>query len=257
MFSRWKKNAAPAPSLDGLGVRVGASSDVGQIRSENQDSFGVWPAEAPRLFAVCDGMGGHESGGTASRVAVDALFSAFDKEPPPLAHRLREAVKHANSAVWNQAGEGSPRRMGTTCTAVAAGEGRVVLAHVGDSRAYRVHPDRLELVSEDHTVAAEMTASGILSAEEAARHPRRNALTRALGTSPEVDVFVRDLGSVSEGMRLLICSDGLLPVGLEEVHRAALSDDLQQAADRLVSRANEVGGPDNITVLIVEIAGDV
>jgi len=257
MFSRWKKHPPITSSVDGLSLHVGASSHVGQIRSENQDSFGMWPDVAPRLFIVCDGMGGHEDGGIASRVAVHALREAFSTEPPPLAHRLRAAVEQANIAVWKEANNGALRRMGTTCTAVAVGEGRVVLAHVGDSRAYRVWPDRLDLVSEDHTVAAEMTASGMLSEAEAARHPRRHALTRALGTAPEVQIFIRDLGSVTESMRLLLCSDGLLPVDMHEVHRVASEHSPQEAAEWLVSRANEAGGPDNITVLIIDIAEDV
>lgn len=256
MFSRWKKQPVQVQAADGLAVTVGAHTDVGQVRSENQDAFGLWPEGSPRLFIVCDGMGGHEAGGTASRVAVDTLCNAFREEPPPLAERLRTAVQRANAAVWGEANDGDLRRMGTTCTTVAVGEGRVVLAHVGDSRAYRVWPDRLELVSEDHTVAAEMTASGMLSAAEAARHPRRHALTRALGTSAEVEVFVRDLGSATDGMRLLLCSDGLLPVDPAEVLRGANQPDPQPAAEWLVSRANEAGGPDNITVLIVDIEGD-
>jgi PPM family protein phosphatase len=255
MFSRWKKSPVPVRHPDGLVIRVGAATDVGQVRSENQDALGLFPEEAPRLFVVCDGMGGHKDGGLASRVAVQALAEAFAAAPPPLAHRLRHAVESANAAVWNQAdSNGAGRRMGTTCTALGIGEGRVVLAHVGDSRAYRVAESALEQVSDDHTVAAEMQATGVLTASEAARHPRRHALTRALGSAPDVEVLIRDLGPPRDGDKYLLCSDGLAPVEMHEVHRVARDYDPQEAAEWLVAQANANGGPDNITVLILEIA---
>lgn len=255
MFSRWKKAHPPPRSADGLAVRVGAATDVGQVRSENQDALGVFPEEEPRLFVVCDGMGGHQDGGLASRVAVQALAEAFAAAPPPLAHRLKHAVESANAAVWQRSdSNGDGRRMGTTCTVLGIGEGRVVLAHVGDSRAYRVTDAALEQVSEDHTVAAEMQATGVLTATEAARHPRRHALTRALGTAPHVEVLIRDLGPPRDGDKFLLCSDGLAPVDHPEVLRVARDYEPQEAAEWLVAQANAGGGPDNITVVIVEVA---
>jgi PPM family protein phosphatase len=202
------------------------------------------------------GMGGHVDGGVASHLAVAALAEGFRPEGESLEDRLREAVAAANAAVWEEANRGGlPRRMGTTCTVLAVEGGRAALAHVGDSRAYRVVGGALEQLTPDHTVAAELEASGVLSAAEAARHPQRHALTRALGVGPEVEVYTRDLGPAAPGDYYLLCSDGLAPVPPEEVARTVAGADPQEAAARLVARANALGGPDNITALVVRIGG--
>jgi PPM family protein phosphatase len=241
---------APAAPLE-----FGACSDVGQVRRENQDRYGVFPADRPCLFVVADGMGGHADGGTASRLAVDALAETFRQgqgEAPEA--RLAAAVRAANDAVWREANAGgSPKRMGTTCTALLVEGGRVVLAHVGDSRAYRVAGGQLEQLSPDHTVAAELLASGVLNADEAARHPQRHALTRALGVGAEVDVFAHDIGPARPGDAYVLCSDGLAPVEIAEVERVVSSYEPQEAAEWLVARANALGGLDNITVVVVRL----
>lgn len=255
---RWFKPRPPdaAPTADL--VRVGACTDVGQVRSENQDHLGVHPPEAPRLFIVADGMGGHEDGHEASRIAVEALVAHFSQARGALVDRLAGAVRAANHAVWQAAADKTAlRRMGTTCTALALDDRRAALAHVGDSRAYRIAPGHalLDQLTPDHTVAGELLANGIVSEAEAGRHPQRHALTRALGMDAEVDVFALDLGTVAHGTRFVLCSDGLAPVPPAEVARAAAAYDPQDAAEWLVAQANAHGGPDNVTVVIVEITG--
>jgi len=254
MFSLFKRNAVPATVEDGLVLNVGAASDVGQVRSENQDAIGFYPPEAARLFVVCDGMGGHDDGARASRLAIESIAAHLAESADGQSLSLQRAVEAANAEVWRAAsGQDATRRMGTTCTALTISFDQVVLAHVGDSRAYRVLPERLEQLSEDHTVAAEMQANGMLTAEEAERHPRKHALTRALGSAADVQVMVREVGRPRAGERFLLCSDGLAPVPLDEVLRAASNYPPQEAAEWLVSQANAHGGKDNISVLIVEV----
>jgi len=246
------RRTAPLAPLASL--TFGACSDVGLIRRDNQDHFGVFPEQRPTLFVVADGMGGHADGGTASRVAVETLAEAFLADEGPATHRLASAVRAANAAVWREAqNNGGPRRMGTTCTALAIEMDRAVLAHVGDSRAYRVSGAGLEQLSPDHTLVAELIARGLLTEAEAARHPQRHVLTRALGVGPEVDAFVEDLGPTQPGDTYVLCSDGLAPVEAEEVGRVAAGYGPQAAAEWLVARANALGGPDNITVIVIRL----
>lgn len=253
MISPWKNIDSDAPVNVKAGLRFGAVSDIGQVREENEDSYGFYPQENPHLFIVCDGMGGHEDGGVASRMARDVIIEHYAASQGSLPQRMEAAVKAANRAINEASGTNmSIRRMGTTCTALVFEKGNVTLAHVGDSRAYRVSPEALFQVSDDHTVAAEMIASGLLTPGQAASHPQRNALTRALGSAPDVNVLIRDLGTVSPGEKFIICSDGLAPVSLGEVHRAVTQYDPQEAAEWLVTQANAAGGPDNVTVLVIE-----
>jgi serine/threonine protein phosphatase PrpC len=242
---------SPVPETS---LAFGACTDIGRVRKENQDRWGAFPPKHPCLFVVADGMGGHADGGVASEVAVAALVEGFRQAGETLEDRLREAVSAANAAVWQEANRGgAPRRMGTTCTVLGVQAGRVALAHVGDSRVYRLADGALEQLTPDHTVAAELEASGVLDAAEARRHPQRHALTRALGVGPEVEVYTRDLGPTDPSDCYLLCSDGLAPVPEDEVARIVASADPQDAAEQLVARANALGGPDNVTALVLRI----
>jgi PPM family protein phosphatase len=234
-------------------LRSGSATDVGRVRSMNEDlAF-----EGPTLFAVADGMGGHAGGEVAARTAIDSLRSGFEHSPS--AEGLVEAVHEANHAVWNQ-GHSDPalRGMGTTLIATALvgtedGD-RLVVANVGDSRGYRLHKGELSQLTVDHSVAEELVARGELSENEAAVHPQRHILTRALGVDPEVDVDVWQLVP-EEGDRFLLCSDGLSnEVAPEEIARVFTEmHDPRQAAEKLVSLANERGGNDNITAVVLDI----
>ena len=241
-------------------VHVGALSDVGQVRTENQDAYGHYPV-APgrdtqeRLFIVADGMGGHARGEEASSMAVEVLQKTFfSGNQWAVGERLRRAFEAANARVYARATAGmAPETMGTTCTAMALVNGHVHMAHVGDSRAYRIDQYGVKQLTRDHTLVEELRRQGVLTEDEARTHPRRHALTRALGIQPTLEVDVLEAMTVEVPQRYLLCSDGLASVSEEELREVGLSLPPQQACERLVSMANERGGPDNITVLIVAI----
>lgn len=238
-------------------LRWGAATDTGRVRHNNQDSFLVLGDRS--LFAVADGMGGHQGGEVASRTAVDALEAAFAE---PSLDSLISAVEAANAAVFEQGGaDPHLRGMGTTMVAVAlvddGGEERLAIANVGDSRVYLFEGGDLTQITEDHSLVAEMVRDGRLSPEEAETHPQRNIVTRVLGIYEAVDVD-RDEVLPFAGQRLLLCSDGLFnEVGSDQIaavlRRLA---DPDEAARELVRLANEGGGRDNITVVIVDVVDD-
>ncbi|MGH9092774.1 MAG: Stp1/IreP family PP2C-type Ser/Thr phosphatase, partial [Acidimicrobiales bacterium] len=235
-------------------LRSGSATDVGRVRSSNQDLS----LEAPNLYAVADGMGGHAGGEVAAQVAVDALREAFARHAT--LDGLRQAVGEANAAVWRQSQQRVELRgMGTTLTAaalVAGTDGRdvIALANVGDSRAYLFSGGRVTQVTADHSLAEEKVRHGELTEAEAAVHPHRHILTRALGVAAGVEVDLWEL-HLQVGDRLLLCSDGLT----NEVDPAGIAGVLSEVADptdaarHLVAMANEHGGNDNITVVVVDV----
>ena len=234
-------------------LRSGSASDVGRVRTVNEDLA----LESLTLFAVADGMGGHVGGEIAARTAIETLEAEFARKPSP--DGLAAAIHDANRAVWERGREDADLRgMGTTMIAaalVATDEGdRLVVANVGDSRAYRLHGDALVQLTTDHSVAEELVARGELSEEEAAVHPHRHILTRALGVQPEVDVDVWQLVP-EEGDRFLLCSDGVTnEVSPEEItHVLSGTRDPREAAETLVRLANEAGGNDNATVVVLDV----
>jgi PPM family protein phosphatase len=235
-------------------VRVGARSDVGRVREGNEDSFMV---HAP-LFAVADGMGGHQGGEVASQLALETLGRLTLEDSRDTAPNLADAVREANRAVLQRAStDPGLHGMGTTLTAVVAGANRVFLAHVGDSRAYLLRDGRLEQLTEDHTVVESLVQEGRLTRQEAEIHPQRSILTRALGVEGDIDVDERS-EEVQPGDRILLCSDGLTGMVPEpEIQRIlAELDDPQRAADALVDAANDAGGQDNITALVLDMVPD-
>ena len=235
-------------------LRSGSATNVGRVRTVNQDL----PLERPNLYAVADGMGGHVGGEVAARVAVETLEQAFERAPT--VDGLREAFSEANAAVWQESQANVELRgMGTTLTAVAlvGGTGRgdvLALANVGDSRAYVFSGGHLVQVTDDHSLAEERMRHGEMTEAEAAVHPQRHILTRALGVSSEVEADMWEL-ELRTGDRVLLCSDGLSnEVGIDEMAEILRTvDDPQEAAERLVEAANEHGGADNITVVVVDV----
>jgi PPM family protein phosphatase len=234
-------------------LRSGSASDVGRVRTVNEDLA----LETVTLFAVADGMGGHAGGEIASRLAGDSLVGSFRRDPS--SDGLIAAVREANEVVYDRSlHDPDLRGMGTTLTAAAlvatdAGD-RLALANVGDSRAYRFGPGGLEQLTTDHSVAEELVARGELSEAEAAVHPHRHILTRALGVAPEVDVDAWEVNP-EEGERYLLCSDGLTnEVSPDRITNVLSSTrDPKAAAQTLVLMANEHGGNDNITVVVVDV----
>ncbi|MDP9067737.1 MAG: Stp1/IreP family PP2C-type Ser/Thr phosphatase [Actinomycetota bacterium] len=233
---------------------VAAKTDVGRVRQGNEDSYLV----AEPLFAVADGMGGHLGGEIASETAVDTITERARAEAPQDAAGLGALVRAANSAIWEKAqGDPNLHGMGTTCTLALVRDGELHLAHVGDSRAYLLRAGELSQLTDDHTLVSRMVREGRLSAEEADRHPQRSIITRALGVDADVEVDEMSLG-IEEGDRFLLCSDGLTSmIDFQEVHNVlGREHDPQSAVDRLVELANEAGGEDNVTVVVIDIADD-
>jgi protein phosphatase len=228
-------------------VRVGASTDVGRARERNEDAY----LAAPPLYAVADGMGGHRAGDVASTLAMQVLSQVANGGRWDM---LAEQIRRANHAIIERSRDDqSLSGMGTTMTATYLDGSEVHLAQVGDSRAYLLRDGELRPITTDHTLVHEMVERGQITAAEAEHHPQRSILTRALGVDEPVDVDEFTI-EAREGDRILLCSDGLHSmVSDEDIERVLLDvRDPQQAADRLVEMANQAGGMDNITVIVME-----
>ena len=229
------------------------ATDTGHRRRRNEDSYVC----EPPLFAVADGMGGHQAGEVASRLAAAALRE--DVGPPGGAERVEALIREANRRIWQHSIEDvTASGMGTTVTAALVEGDAVTIGHVGDSRAYRIRDGQIEQLTDDHSLVGELQRSGELSAEEARTHPQRSVMTRALGTEPDVEI---DTFAVEgrPGDLYLICSDGLSSMVddatiLELVE--ARRGDLDAAARDLLRAANRSGGEDNITVVCFELGAD-
>ena len=235
---------------------VHGKTDKGLVRKENEDAFCI--EKDVGLLAIADGMGGHASGEVASKMAIEILRESVKKEGEPLPDRLSSGVKLANRAIYEAAQSQSQLNgMGTTLTALQLNGNRLSIVHVGDSRAYLIRGGVIEQITDDHTIVSEQVARGMMTREEAARSDMRNILSRALGIAPEVDMDMEEI-TVSEGDRLVLCSDGLSELIsddeiLSEV-RSNRRPDL--ACNELVNLANQRGGNDNITVIVVHLRGE-
>ena len=243
-------------------LQLSLATDVGRKRQGNEDAVvALMPPDAPEsvdaVFAVADGMGGHEAGEVASAIVVRTLVEKFGPGSPfhtggaaPGADDLRKAVEQANATIVSEA-QGDKKGMGTTATAGIIEKSRLHIAHVGDSRAYMLRGGRLYMLTQDHSWVAEQVRAGALKPEEAETHPRRNLLTRALGANGQVEVDAQTI-PLEEGDLILLCSDGLHGVVPDQKLREELlnTSDLQAVCDHLVAEANRMGGPDNITVLV-------
>jgi serine/threonine protein phosphatase PrpC len=234
-----------------------AGSDVGLARSGNEDSYLC----GRTVFAVADGLGGHQGGEVASATAV-APLAALDghpfADPAEAAEALAGAVREANAAIIDRAaGDPALWGMGTTVTAATvAGDRFLQLAHVGDSRAYLLRDGALGQLTSDHTVVGELVRRGRLTPEQAAIHPERNILTRAVGLDPGILVDTPDPLELRPGDQVLLCSDGLTEAVDDEqiAELLAAEGDGDDACRALIDAANAAGGPDNITVVVVRIA---
>lgn len=231
----------------------GAASDTGRLREHNEDSYLV----RPPVYAVADGMGGHAAGEVASRLALESLeTAALDSDSGPKA--IRSALAEANRVIFEQSsGEGPSRGMGTTCALLLLTDGAVHVGHVGDSRIYLLRGDSLTQLTRDHTVVADMVDKGLMTDEQAMTDSSRGYLTRALGGAAAVDPDVRTV-TIEPKDRFLLCSDGLTTMVADDQIRLILQReaDPQAAAEALVAAANEAGGEDNITALVVDPATD-
>ncbi len=231
----------------------GSRTDVGCVRDHNEDSLLV----APPLFAVADGMGGHAAGEVASEIAITVLGEKAPHTPDAAA--LGRAVEDANRAVILAANEKRGRAgMGTTMTAAVLQKDRLVIAQVGDSRAYLLHQGRLQQLTRDHSLMADMIEAGRLTPEEARTHPNRSVITRALGSDPRMVPDLYEI-TVETGDRLLLCTDGLSSMVEDSAIESTLARtrDPQRCASMLVNEAIAAGGYDNVTVVVVDVAGQI
>lgn len=229
----------------------GSRTDIGCLRDHNEDSLVV----TPPLFAVADGMGGHAAGEVASEIAVRVLSELAPEHPDGEA--LGRAIEEANRAVIQAAHEGRGRQgMGTTMTAAMLEGERLVIAQVGDSRAYLLHQGKLQQLTRDHSLMADMIEAGQLTPEEARTHPQRSVITRALGSDAHLHPDIYEI-NVETGDRLLICSDGLSGMIFDDQIENTLRrvQDPQRCASQLVNEAIAAGGPDNVTVIVADVTG--
>ncbi len=237
----------------------GVLTDVGRQRvgGVNQDAAVALDLPQGGLYAVADGMGGHAAGELAANLALDTLTQHFLDSRGPAPERLAGAVQAANLAVVRHA-VGESVGMGTTLLAALVDRGAVLIAHVGDSRAYLLRGGELQRLTDDHSWVAEQVRLGFLTEEEARHHQWKSVVSNALGGEERVRLELFGL-PLRSGDRLLLCSDGLSGVvdgpALESL--LSRSDDPEQLARVLINAANDAGGPDNITAVVVDIARDV
>lgn len=236
----------------GVLPEYGSRTDVGLVRDHNEDSLCV----APPVFAVADGMGGHAAGEVASEIAIQTLI----ENAPQTADGdgLARAVVEANRAVIRAAVDGRGKQgMGTTMTAAILDGRSLVVAQVGDSRAYLLHRGTLQRITRDHSLVADMVEAGELTKEQARVHPQRSVITRALGSDPNTLPDIYEM-TLEGGDRLLLCSDGLSSMIEDDVIQSVLSrrSDPQLCANVLVNEAIKAGGFDNVTAVVVDVKGD-
>jgi len=246
----------------GSPARVGGLTDVGRVREFNEDNL-HWEAldDHASLYAVADGMGGHDRGEVASQVAVDTLFEmarvglpeVSERQPTLLRELMRDFMQSANRAVITK-GEEHNSNMGTTLCAALVQKDHAIISNVGDSRVYLMRQGQLIRISQDHSLVGFLETLGELTPAEARTHPSGNILVRSIGSVPEVEVDVFHV-ETEEGDRILLCSDGLW--GEVEDHEIAATliatEDCQEACVELVDMANEAGGKDNSTLVLVTI----
>ena len=277
------ETAGSMADMKGMSMKFifSAASDRGSVRERNEDYYGIFVPETDELVerlgvlaVVADGMGGHLSGAEASKKSVEVMGQVYfegtsaaaqgpgdgrearEVSRTPAAspvNRLRWAFLEANRQVFETIGEGRSGMAGTTCTAAVVLPDEIHIAHAGDSRAYLLRKGAMVQLTEDHSVVGDMVRKGMLSKDEAVRHPHRNVITKAVGLRGKIEVDIMESVPVQKGDRILICSDGLFAMlGEDEIAEVASSGTPDKACQKLVKRAKEEGGSDNITVIIAE-----
>jgi len=252
----------------GFHFKIGAMTDVGKVRAINEDSFSA--AQDLGLFMVADGLGGQNAGEVASKMAIeivkghvdtneDRLVEEYKEEFSRDTNRMLSGIRLANSAIYEAGQNNSEQQgMGTTISSVRIMGDVLSLAHVGDSRIYRIRGARLERLTADHSLVEEELKLGLITEEEAAQSKHKNVITRALGAEEAVAIDA-DEQVLFDRDKILLCTDGLTDmVGEEDIERIILhnGDDPQRACEELVDTANEKGGIDNITVILVHCERD-
>jgi PPM family protein phosphatase len=239
-----------------LQIECGVQSDQGRIRTSNEDSYRVNLAK--RIFLVADGMGGHAAGEVASDKAASTVeeILANHESASNMEELLRSAVQNANKQVYEaQANEPEYRGMGSTLTVLAFCENQFYIAQVGDSRAYLLRNGILFQLTRDHSVVWQLYEDHLITKEDLSRHPRKNLITRSIGTHPQVEAEIQHDDALENDI-FLLCSDGLTDVLSDtkiEEFLATRGKNPQEISEMLVEAANGGGGPDNITVVVVHV----
>ncbi|MBK7307007.1 MAG: Stp1/IreP family PP2C-type Ser/Thr phosphatase [Chitinophagaceae bacterium] len=247
-------------------IKAVVVTDLGNIRTNNEDNglfFKIADEgllrEKGYMLIVADGMGGHQAGEVASRMATDIISHEYFKQNGAVEKNLAKVLALANKTIFEKASSSDTHKgMGTTCTVLVVIDKAVYYAHVGDSRAYIQKDNSITQITSDHTYVQELVNSGDITAEEAATHPKRNILTNAMGTKPDMRI---DTGKceylLEENDRLLLCSDGLYDyLNSNEIKEILIANDIKKAADIMIQQAKARGGHDNITVVIAERKND-
>jgi PPM family protein phosphatase len=239
-------------------------TDRGKVRQHNEDSGGVfYNGHGSRLAVVADGMGGHRAGDVASTMAIKQLQEYWERSgqigtPDEAQKWMMEQVSKINERLYEHSNHHEEcKGMGTTLVAVICTDTFCTIGHIGDSRCYILNENGFSQLTEDHSLVNELVRSGQISREDAEHHPRKNILLRALGTAAQVAVDVKSI-EIEQGDLLLLCSDGLSnKVSDEKLKEILLADSaLNEKGERLIHLANELGGEDNITVIIVDFANE-
>jgi PPM family protein phosphatase len=260
-----QKNTNPQFDMPGISkIKVVVKTDLGNVRTNNEDAgafFKVAGENSLRandyLLLVADGMGGHNAGEVASKMAAEIISQEYFKAASEqhIEKILAKAFTTTNKKIFEMAAVNKNcRGMGTTCTAVVIAEDKIYYAHAGDSRAYLYKNETITRLTEDHTYVQQLVNNGDISLAEAEMHPQRNILTNAMGTKPNLRVDTgKSQFTFEENDRLLLCSDGLYDYFSDEELKESLRyPSLQDAADYLIAEAKQRGGKDNITVVLAE-----
>ncbi len=232
-----------------------ARTDVGLKRFNNEDSYIINVEKDEKIFIVADGMGGHNAGEVASLTACRTVENSILDSKGDIDAILKEAVEKANKEIFIKAAENTEMKgMGTTVEACVLTEDIIHLAHVGDSRVYVINSDEIRKITNDHSIVGMMLDNGTITEEEAKYHPQRHFITRAVGTSMTVEVDIVN-EKIHKGEWVLMCTDGLTNmVPKDEIHRIVVSSSkCEKAAEKLIEKAKENGGDDNITLILFNL----
>lgn len=243
-------------------MQIGVCTDRGKLRENNQDYYYSSSTLDLPLFIVADGMGGHKAGEVASKMAVELIVEVFNanktnasKDEKTIINTIKQAIDEANDKIYKKSIANLEfNGMGTTLTMAYILGKKLLVGHIGDSRVYIIQDNRIYQITEDHSLVAQLVKNGSISAEEAQYHPQKNIITRAVGTSKSIDTDIV-IDEVKKGDIILLCTDGLTNMidDLEIKNIINNNDDMQNACEGLVKRANELGGLDNITAIAVKI----
>lgn len=240
-------------------MKVFAKSDVGKARDTNEDFYYISNEnDFPKLYILADGMGGYNGGEIASKLATTAVkgyiesnFNKIEHEKENILELIRSSIEYANMVVYEKAKENVElENMGTTLEVCLIYNNKAFIGHVGDSRIYRIRKDLMRKLTQDHSYVQELVNDGTITKEEAIHHPKKNMLMKALGCTPFVEPDITVKGFLKDDI-IVICSDGLTNMLSEQEIYSSIMQDIYQSTNTLVNKANELGGYDNITVVVI------